>query len=525
MRHPRLVAVLGLCLATAHLPAQLGGTYLVGPGGNYANLAAAIAALNSVGVAAPVTFVVTANDTGPWTIGTFPGQGPANPVSFDASGAITLGGNQPVLTLNGCANVTVRGFQGSFVGNTNAIVVTGSTSECVFTGCNFQAPSATTGVALINFSGGTNCRIEDSTFGGAYEALNAAVANTGTIVQRCRIIGGGWRIMTLGGTDLTLVDNFITGTTNYGINAGIPGTPSSGINLKIWHNAVYINHPTSGSQYCSLRWYSGAAGTEVVDNIFHDDYPTATTSTFNMWCSGALRPGLMDNNCFWSNQPGYTPFFASANRTLAQWQALGFDANSIQADPLFVAPQATPPDLSILPGSPCAFAGATLPAVATDFFLAPRTPPVSIGAHEQDSGGAAASYTFFGAGCAGTAGVPSNTISAPPRLGQASVITFGNLPAPYLALALVGLSNTVASFGPLPLDLVVIGAPGCLARVSLEATLFLTGSAGTATLPFATPNQAALLGFTFHTQALVIDPALNAFGASVSDAATAVVGL
>lgn len=52
MRHPRLVAVLGLCLATAHLPAQLGGTYLVGPGGNYANLAAAIAALNSVGVAA-----------------------------------------------------------------------------------------------------------------------------------------------------------------------------------------------------------------------------------------------------------------------------------------------------------------------------------------------------------------------------------------------------------------------------------------------------------------------------------------
>jgi uncharacterized iron-regulated membrane protein len=95
MRHPRLVAVLGLCLATAHLPAQLNGTYLVGSGGNYANIAAAVADLQAVGVAGPVTFLVNANDSGPWTISAFAGQGPANPVLFDALGPVTISGTQP----------------------------------------------------------------------------------------------------------------------------------------------------------------------------------------------------------------------------------------------------------------------------------------------------------------------------------------------------------------------------------------------------------------------------------------------
>lgn len=510
--------------SAAALPAQLAGSYVVGPGGNYPNLAAAIGALSASGVAAPVTFLVTANDTGPWTIPAFVGQGPTNPVVFDALGAITLSGAQPVLTLSGCASVTIRGFSGTFTNTTNSFVVNPNTTDCVFTNCDFRANVATSGVALFNFVGGSGCRIEDSTFGGAYEALYAAVANTNTIVQRCRILGGGWRIMTLGGTDFTLVDNYITGTTNYGINAGIPGTPTSGVNLKIWHNSVYIAHPSSGSQYCSLRWYTSAPGTEVLNNVFHDDFPTSTTSIYNMWCSGALRPVLMDFNCLWSNQPTYFPVWAGANQTFAQWQGLGFDLNSIQADPQFVAPSATPPDLALQPGSPCAQAGTFLPTVLTDFSLAPRTPPVSIGADEED-GGPSASYTVFGVGCAGTSGVPSNTISTPPRLGTNSVITFGNLPPPDIAVAMIGLSNTTSAFGPLPIDLAILGAPGCPARVSLDVTLGLTGVGGAATLAFSTPNQPGLLGFTFFTQALVIDPPLNAFGMSTSDAAAAVVGL
>ncbi|HEX5052636.1 MAG TPA: right-handed parallel beta-helix repeat-containing protein [Planctomycetota bacterium] len=524
MRSPQLLLTSVLLLSAASLPAQLAGTYVVGPGGSYPNIAAAITALSASGVAAPVTFLVLANDTGPWTIPAFAGQGPLNPVVFDTVSPITISGPQPLLTLNGCASVTFRGFNGTFTSSSNTFVINSGTTDCVFTNCDFRANVATSGVAVFNFAGGSGCRIEDSTFGGAYEALYSAVANTGTTVQRCRIIGGGWRIMTLGGTDFTLVNNYITGTTNYGINGGIPSTPTSGVNLKIWHNSVYIAHPTSGSQYCSLRWYSSAGGTEVVDNVFYDYFPTSSTTVFNLWCLGALRPALMDYNCLWSNQPGYVPVFASANQTFAQWQALGFDTHSIQADPMFVAPTAMVPDLALQAGSPCATAGFTLPSVLTDFSLAPRTPPVSIGADEDDSG-AGATYAIFGAGCAGSAGVVSNTIDTPPQLGQVSTITFGNLPPPNIAFALVGLSNTVSAFGPLPIDLTILGAPGCMARVSLDVATGLSGVGGTVDLVFLTPNQMSLLGFTFYTQALAFDPPINAFGASFSDAAIAIVGL
>jgi hypothetical protein len=525
MRTPRPLPFAALLVLVTSLPAQLAGPYTVGPGGSYPSMSAAIAALTTLGVSGPVSFLVLANDTGPWTIGAFPGQGAANPVSFDALGPVTLAGTQPLLTLNGCASVTFRGFNGTFAAAPSTFVINAGTTDCVFTGCDFRATTVATlvnGVALFHFLGGSGCRIEDSTFGGSHDALISTTGNDTTTVQRCRILGGGWRIMTLGGTNFTLVNNFITGATNYGINGGMPGTPSSGANLKIWHNAVFINHPTAGSQYCSLRWYSSAPGTEVVDNIFFDYYPTFSTGVFNLWCSGALRPGLMNYNCFWSNQAGYVPFYAGANLTLAQWQAAGFDANSFQADPMFTAPSATPADLSLQPGSPCETSGTTLASVLTDFFYVPRTTPVSIGAHELDSG---AQYSVFGAGCAGTAGTPSNSASSPPRLGQNSVITFGNLPAPYLAIAMLGLSNTASAFGPLPVALAPFGAPGCYGRVSPDATLFLLGAGGSAGFTFPVPNQPYVLGFTFYTQGLVIDPLLNPLGASTSDAAVAIIGL
>lgn len=525
MRMPDLpVSLAVLALATA-LPAQLAGAYLVGPGGNYTNLAAAVADLNLVGVAGPVTFLVSANDTGPWTINAFPGQGAANPVSFEAfGGPITLSGTQPVLTLNGCAAVTFHGFSGTYTNTPNAFLVNAGTADCGFTGCNFLATVGTSGAALFNLAGGTGTRIEDCTFGGSYEALNVGIGATGTLVQRCRITGGGWWIMRLAGPNTTLVNNFITGTSNYGISAGISGNTGSGANLKIHHNSIYIAHPSAGSQYCSLRWYSNAASTEVFDNIFYDYYPSVTTSVFNMWCSSSYRPAQMNYNCFFSNQPTYVPFYASANRTFAQWQGLGFDANSLQADPMYTAPTATPADLTLQPGSLCSATGTLLPTVPLDYFLMPRTPGVSIGAHEQDNG-IPAMYVPLGAGCAGSVGVPSNTASAPPRLGTNATITFGNLPAPEMAIAIFGLSNTTSAFGPLPLSLSSFGAPGCSARVSAEATVFLLGSGNAASLVMGTPNDPGLMGFSYFTQALVLDPQANAMGASISDAAQAVVGI
>jgi hypothetical protein len=520
---PRLAAFCSLLGLAAALPAQLAGTYTVGAGGTYADIAAAIAALTTQGVSAPVNFRVLSNDTGPWTIGAFPGQGPANPVTFEPlTGPVTLAGAQPILTLSGCDSVTFRGFRGSFTATPNAFVINAGTANTTFAQCEFLAPTATSGQALINVLGGSNLRITESNFGGAYESIYVQIGATNTTIERCRILGGGFWIMRLAGPDTTLVNNFITGPSNYGISAGISGNAASGANLKIWHNTVYIVHPTFGTQYCSLRWYSNNPGTEVVNNIFVDNY--GAQGALNMWCLGALRPARMDYNCFWSNIPGYNPVFAGANLQLPAWQALGFDTNSISADPLFVAPGANPANLDLQPQSPCESAGTLLPAVPADYYGLLRTAPVSIGAHELNAG-STAFYLPFGAGCAGTAGVPSNTSSGAPVLGTSMTLTFGNLPAPELAVAIFGLSGSMSGFGPLPLDLAVFGAPGCFGRVSPDATAFLLGSSGAATLVVNTPNLPGLLGVVYYTQALVLDPTLNALGVSMSDAAGAGVGL
>jgi hypothetical protein len=522
---PRVLALAAILGIAALSPAQLAGTYTVGPSGAYPNLTAAITALTTSGVAGPVTFQVTANDAGPWTIGAIPGQGPANPIVIEAVGAITLSG-QPLLTLNGCAFVTIRGFTATLATTPHGIVVTGSTADTTFQNCDFRANAVTSGTqAVFSLSGGTRTTIEDCTFGGMYEALNAGVASTFTTIQRCQITGGGFWIMRILGSDCTIANNQITGNSNYGISCGVTGTAGGpATNLKIWNNTFFINHnsTTGTSQYCSLRWYTNAPGTEVVNNVLVDNFPAGVG--FNMWCSGALRPSLMDNNCFWSNAASYPIVAATGNQTLASWQALGFDLNSIQADPQLVAPSATPPDLRLQPTSPCATAGAVLPGVLSDFFQLPRTAPVSIGMHEQDGGGGAASYQVFGGGCAGTAGVPSNSMSQLPQLGTTPNIVFGNLPAPQIAIAVLGASNTSYASIPLPVDLAILGAPGCNARVSLDVTIALTGAGGQATLPFTIPNNAIFVGFTFFTQALVFDPPLNALGLSTSDAAVAIVG-
>ncbi len=517
MKSELSLAVAALFSLAAALPAQLSGTYAVGVGGNYPDIAAAVTALNTSGVSGPVTFLVTTSDnSGPWTISAFTGQGAANPVLFDALGPITIGGAQPLLTLTGCASVTFRGFNGTFAATPSPFVINAGTTDCVFTGCDFQAAVATSGQAVFSLVGGSGCRFEDMSFGGGYEALYAQAGNDGTTVERCRITGGGFWTMRIDGTNFKLVNNFISGTSNYGIRAGTNCT-----NLKIWHNSVYSFHPANaGSQYCTLRWYASAAGTEVVNNIFYDDYPSAMGN--NMWCSGANRPTLMDYNCLWSNAAGYTPVYASGAQTFATWQALGFDVNSIAADPQFVAPGATPADLTLQASSPCAQTGTFLIPVLTDFFQAPRTPPVSMGAHEED--GMTASYTVIGAGCPGSVGVATNSASAPPRLGQSSTITFGNLPAPYFAFAIIGLSNTVSAFGPLPVDLSTFGAPGCFGRVSTDVTIFLLGSGGAASFTNSTPNQPYLIGLPYYTQALVFD-AVNPLGGVMSDAAAAIVGL
>ncbi len=170
----------------------------------------------------------------------------------------------------------------------------------------------------------------------------------------------------------------------------------------------------------------------------------------------------------------------------------------------------------------------TLGAVRSTLFNAGSlfTPRVWNGALHYDTiaTGGSAGYGFFGPGCAGTLGITRLVNTTQPTIGGTLSVNLNNLPFA-LAVMVVGTSNTISGFGPLPFDLGIIGAPGCPLRVSLDATETVVGAGTTATWNFNIPNIGGLLGVQLYNQAATFDPAANAFGFVTSDASAWVVGL
>ena len=135
------------------------------------------------------------------------------------------------------------------------------------------------------------------------------------------------------------------------------------------------------------------------------------------------------------------------------------------------------------------------------------------------------SLTPFGTGCAGSAGTPSQTAFGEPRIGGSTTYLLQNAPASSPVSMNLGFSTTSWNGIPLPLNLAIIGAPGCLiytdAMISLATA---TGAAGMAQVTVDIPAEAALVGIDAHTQFLVPDAGANPFGLTVSSAVTTHVG-
>ena len=134
-----------------------------------------------------------------------------------------------------------------------------------------------------------------------------------------------------------------------------------------------------------------------------------------------------------------------------------------------------------------------------------------------------AGHGFFGPGCAGTAGVSHQQYTTPPQIGGTLSVNCNNMPFA-IGLMVIGVSNTVSGIGPLPVDLGIIGAPGCPLRVSADALDTVIGVGTTATWNFPIPNVPALSGTLLYNQLAVLDPAANPFGFVTGDAAGWVVG-
>jgi PKD repeat protein len=143
--------------------------------------------------------------------------------------------------------------------------------------------------------------------------------------------------------------------------------------------------------------------------------------------------------------------------------------------------------------------------------------------YSTPTSGGLAGYGFFGAGCAGTLGIPHVLNTTQPTIGGTLSTNLDNLTLD-IAVMVLGLSNTLSGgVIPLPFDIGVLGAPGCSLRVSLDVTATVIGAGTTATWSFNIPNVPTVLGFQCYNQAASLDT-INAFGFVMSDAYAWVVG-
>lgn len=138
--------------------------------------------------------------------------------------------------------------------------------------------------------------------------------------------------------------------------------------------------------------------------------------------------------------------------------------------------------------------------------------------------GPLATFTAFGTGCTGSRGVPQLTAQngSLPRIGATFQAHLSNLPWTGPVFLLLGLSDTNYSGTPLPIDLAMLGAPGCLLRTSIEDVQSVANVLGTAIWSFTVPPVA---GASFYVQALPLDPFANALGLTLSNGGHGVIGL
>ncbi len=128
----------------------------------------------------------------------------------------------------------------------------------------------------------------------------------------------------------------------------------------------------------------------------------------------------------------------------------------------------------------------------TTFALQPTTP---------------ATVSSFGIGCPSTAGPVSLNPVSMPYVGSDFVHEIGGAsPSTFVGLIAFGLSNTLWSGLALPLDLTVIGAPGCSVLVSVDVAVVTILNNGAGTVSWSLPNQPSLIGQSFFTQGILLDP-------------------
>lgn len=131
----------------------------------------------------------------------------------------------------------------------------------------------------------------------------------------------------------------------------------------------------------------------------------------------------------------------------------------------------------------------------------------------------------FGAGCAGTFGVPvlRPAVGTSPMIGGRFDVVLSGLPANKSTFLIVGLSNTQWLSMGLPMSLATFGAPDCSLLVSGDYFDRLVNTTGTSTLGFPIRTDRSLLGLHVYFQGYVRDSGANG-GLAVSNGLDVIIG-
>lgn len=121
--------------------------------------------------------------------------------------------------------------------------------------------------------------------------------------------------------------------------------------------------------------------------------------------------------------------------------------------------------------------------------------------------------------------VPQLSGSGFPEIGSSYVVSLRGAAAHAPAALTIGRSHSRWGAFDLPFELGPLGAPGCVAWVSGEATLPVQADAsGAASLAITVPYLPSLVGHRLYSQFWVEDPAANDLGVVLSNAVAARVG-
>ena len=131
-------------------------------------------------------------------------------------------------------------------------------------------------------------------------------------------------------------------------------------------------------------------------------------------------------------------------------------------------------------------------------------------------------FTAYGSGCAGSAGVPSHTGLGTSEVGYSFSLRVANVPSSTFGIACVGSSKT--NWMGIPLPAAVAGAPGCSLRAAPDITIATLTNAGVGVVPVDVPMNQSLIGLRLYSQYAVLDASANSLGLSFSNGLDTLIG-